>query len=305
MVRTWMVAGVLALGLTGMGSSAEPNAVWVEDVKAAKQTARQQRKDLLILFTGSDWCPWCKRLDAEVLSQRAFAETIPQDYVLLKLDFPRTTPQPAALRRQNEQLLSVFKEKYRFSGYPTIYLADANGVPYAQSGYEEGGAEKVVQYLTFLRTAKNIVDPGATWIEDFRVALAKAQGLQRHLLILFTGSDWCPYCMRLDKQVLSTETFKKEASKDFIFLKLDFPRTTPQDALIRAQNKKLDEFFTSKFGLQGYPTIYLADPTGIPYAQTGLNDMGPKAYVENLRRLRTEHIKELQKAAAEPNRPNP
>lgn len=145
------------------------------------------------------------------------------------------------------------------------------------------------------------MDPGAAWIEDFRVGLAKAEGLQRHLLIFFTGSDWCPYCIRLDKQVLSTEAFKKETSKDFIFVKLDFPRTTPQDPGIRAQNQRLSELFSKRFNLQGYPTIYLADPTGTPYAQTGLNDLGPKAYVEDLRRLKADHIEEVRKATDAPN----
>ena len=133
--------------------------------------------------------------------------------------------------------------------------------------------------------------------------MAKADYLQTDLLLLFTGSDWCPWCIKLDKQVLSKEPFKKEAAKEFIFVKLDFPRTKPQDPVIRAQNQRLNDLFISKFRLEGFPTIYLAEPNGVPYAQTGYKEMGPKAYAENLSRLRIEHLNQIRKADAAPNGP--
>jgi thioredoxin-related protein len=301
MVRWLTTAWIGALGLVSVGLAADPNTIWIEDFNNAKQTARQQGKDLLIWFTGSDWCIWCKRLDAEVLSQPAFQQKFVKDFVPVRLDFPKFLQQPEGLKTQNAQLKATFKEKYKFTGYPTIYLADAKGVPYAQTGYQEGGAEKYVQYLTFLRKARNMIDPGSEWIEDFRVALAKADTLHKDLLLFFTGSDWCPWCIKLDSQVLSKEPFKKAAAKEFVFVKLDYPRTKPQDPVIKAQNQKLNDLFSEKFKLEGFPTIYLANPQGIPYAQTGFNDMGPEAYVKNLSKLRSEHLKESQKAAADPN----
>jgi len=303
MVRQLTIACVGILGLACTGLCTEPNTVWIEEFNVAKQAARQQGKDLLILFTGSDWCPWCKRLEAEVLSQEAFKNQIPKGFVLVKLDFPRTKDQPVAVKKQNEQLKATFEEKYKFGGYPNIYLADANGIPYVQMGYEEGGADKYLQYLSFLRKARNMVDPGSEWIEDFQVALAKADYLQKDLLMLFTGSDWCPYCTRLDNQVLSKDVFRKGASKEFIFVKLDYPRTRPQDPRIKAQNQMLNNLFTSKFDLQGFPTIYLADPKGIPYAQTGLSDMDAKQYAQHLHKLRGDHLKAGYKVRNDPNSP--
>ena len=93
------------------------------------------------------------------------------------------------------------------------------------------------------------------------------------------------------------------AAKEFVFVKLDFLRTKPQDPVIKAQNQKLNDLFTSKFKFEGFPTIYLAEPNGIPYAQTGYNEMGPKAYAENLSKLRVEHLNQIRKLDTVPNGP--
>ena len=146
-----------------------------------------------------------------------------------------------------------------------------------------------------------MVDPGSEWTEDFQVALAKADCLQKDLLMLFTGSDWCPYCTKLNDQILSREPFKSQAAKEFIFVRLDYPRTRSQDPAIKAQNQKLGDLYSSKFNLQGFPTIYLADPNGAPYAQTGLNEMGPGPYAEQLHAIRAEHLKARRPAGGDPN----
>src|SRR5690606_39049977 len=65
-----------------------PKAKWITDWEAARATAGEQGKDLLIDFTGSDWCIWCQRLSAEVFEQEQFVETAPKDFVLVELDFP-------------------------------------------------------------------------------------------------------------------------------------------------------------------------------------------------------------------------
>jgi protein disulfide-isomerase len=144
-------------------------------------------------------------------------------------------------------------------------------------------------------------EPNAIWIEDFTVARQAAQQHGKDLLILFTGSDWCPYCTKLDDQILSREPFKREAAKEFIFVRLDYPRTRPQDPAIKAQNQKLGDLYSSRFNLQGFPTIYLADPNGAPYAQTGLNEMGPGQYAEQLHAIRAEHLKAKRPAGGDPN----
>jgi thioredoxin-related protein len=120
---------------------------WVTDFEMAKKKAADEGKDLFINFTGSDWCGWCIRLDKEVFRQKLFASEAPTRFVFVKIDFPRQTSLPAALKKQNDQLA----QEYQVQGFPTIILADATGKTYAQTGYQEGGPMAYLQHLAELR----------------------------------------------------------------------------------------------------------------------------------------------------------
>ncbi|HPD14441.1 MAG TPA: thioredoxin family protein [Planctomycetota bacterium] len=157
------LACVLA-ALTALPAFAGEEAAWTENAADAMAAAAKDGKDLLIDFTGSDWCGWCMRLDKEVFSQEAFTAAAPKSFVLLKLDFPRERPLSEATKKQNAE----WQAKFRISGYPTIVLADAAGRPYARTGYQEGGAEKYMQHLVALRKIRVQRDE----------ALAKAQAAE-------------------------------------------------------------------------------------------------------------------------------
>lgn len=126
--------------------------IWTQDFAAAKKQASEQGKDLLIDFTGSDWCGWCIKLDNEVFSKQAFIDEAPKHFVLVKLDYPRDqTLITEEVRQQNEKL----KEQYPIQGFPTIFLTDASGTPYAQTGYQSGGPESYNEHLAKLQ-AQNV-----------------------------------------------------------------------------------------------------------------------------------------------------
>ena len=124
--------------------------LWTENAKDAMARAAKEKKDLLIDFTGSDWCGWCIKLDKEVFSQAAFIAEAPKHFVFLKLDFPRGKAQSAELKKQNAEL----QAKYGIQGFPTIILADAKGRPFAQTGYRPGGPEGYLKHLAELRAAR-------------------------------------------------------------------------------------------------------------------------------------------------------
>jgi protein disulfide-isomerase len=125
-----------ASGGTSAASSASGESTWMTDQPAALAKAKAEGKTVLLDFTGSDWCIWCKRLDAEVFSQPEFKSYAEKNLVLVKLDFPRSTPQPAAEKRQNQGLA----ERYKIEGFPTIIVLNANGDKVGELGYMEGGA---------------------------------------------------------------------------------------------------------------------------------------------------------------------
>jgi hypothetical protein len=123
------------------------------------------------------------------------------------------------------------------------------------------------------------------WLTDFEKAKEQAATEKKALLMDFTGSDWCTWCIRLRKEVFDTEVFKASAPKSFVLLELDYPQDQSKvtDA-VRKQNEGLQ----AKYAIRGYPTILLADATGRPFAKTGYEKGGPEVYVKQLEELRTK-----------------
>ena len=119
---------------------------WLTDFDEAKKIAQKEHKDILVDFTGSDWCGWCIRLKKEVFDQADFTAAS-KDFVLVELDFPQKKKQPPEMKAKNSALATQFN----IEGYPTILLLDAQGEPYAQTGYQEGGAKKYLEHLAELR----------------------------------------------------------------------------------------------------------------------------------------------------------
>jgi thioredoxin-related protein len=95
-------------------------------------------------FTGSDWCPWCIKLDKETLSQPEFADYAKKNLVLMLLDFPREKPQSDELKKANADL----QKKYSVDGFPTLIAIKPDGtVVMTQVGYLEGGPKALIEKL--------------------------------------------------------------------------------------------------------------------------------------------------------------
>ena len=127
---------------------------------------------------------------------------------------------------------------------------------------------------------------GEGWTDDFEKAKKQATTEKKDLLLDFTGSDWCGWCIRLNKEVFDQEAFKKASPKHFVLVELDFPRGKELAPKVKAQNEKLQK----EFAVQGFPTIFLTDNLGRPYAQTGYQPGGPEAYLKHLEELRQKRV---------------
>lgn len=139
----------LFLFLSGVSMLAGQEVGFTEDAPKAIQQAQTDKKDVIFLFTGSDWCPPCKKLEKEVLSEKEFLAEISKQYVLIKLDFPKNSPQDPELAKQN----AAYSQKYGVDSFPTLVLADFKLVPFAFAGYEEGG---YLNYLDLLQNARKL-----------------------------------------------------------------------------------------------------------------------------------------------------
>jgi len=117
------------------------------------------------------------------------------------------------------------------------------------------------------------------WVTDFEEAKTIAAKEGKSLLINFTGSDWCGWCIRLDKEVFDTDTFAEGVKDKFVLVKLDFPKDKSDmtEGTI-TQNEKLQ----AEYMVQGFPSILLTDEKGRPFAKTGYQQGGPESYLASL-----------------------
>ncbi|MGZ3932033.1 MAG: thioredoxin family protein [Bacteroidia bacterium] len=139
--------------------------VWYTDMLKAQEKSQAQHKPIFALFTGSDWCVWCKRLQNDVLSKPEFIKWAQKNVILLELDFPRTKALPPEQVQQNNSL----QQSFQVMGYPTIWmftLAKAEGSnnynisALGSLGYPQG-SEQGKEEVKFLEDANRILNNSA------------------------------------------------------------------------------------------------------------------------------------------------
>ncbi|PWU18293.1 MAG: thioredoxin family protein [Verrucomicrobia bacterium] len=122
---------------------------WMTDVAKAQAKAKEDKKLVMLDFTGSDWCGWCIKLNKDVFSQPEFIEYAKKNLVAVEVDFPRHKEQPEDVKKANAAL----GKKYGVDGYPTIVLLNADGkqVGDAIVGYVRGGPKAFIAKLEELK----------------------------------------------------------------------------------------------------------------------------------------------------------
>jgi len=144
--RLILLAATVCISLGAACSHGESG--WLNDYKRAQQEAKTNNKFLLLDFTGSDWCGWCKKLDKDILSQSQFKDYARENLVLLEVDFPRAKPQNAEVRKQNQELA----QQYQVEGFPTIVVLNGDGQKLWQyDGYFPDGLAAFIVQLEKLR----------------------------------------------------------------------------------------------------------------------------------------------------------
>lgn len=263
-----------------------PSPEWHVDYRTAAEQAAAEHKNLYVLRTGPDWCGPCRRLEKEVLQTEEFKEYASKHLVLLYLDVPRRSPLPQEQQRHNQEI----KSKFGFGGgVPSAVLLNPDGqIIGRQRGYGSPSA-----YMEFLRTGKNVrrqrppapkpvqraakktdrpasaavgEAPGhwfkgldSSWQIYFPKALEDAGKRGKKIFVLSTGSDWCDWCIKLKKDVLSQREFKRFAQNNLILVYLDNPRkkVMPEDQ----KRHNLEVKFKLSFG-SGVPAFAILDEKG-------------------------------------------
>jgi protein disulfide-isomerase len=113
-----------------------------------------------------------------------------------------------------------------------------------------------------------------SWETDMSKAVERAEKEHKVIMLFFTGSDWCGWCIRLQNEVFKQADFKSWAQEKVILVELDFPRNTPQSEAIKNQNVTLSQMFEVK----GYPTVWFVKPSKAG-EKINLEKIGSTGYV--------------------------
>lgn len=124
------------------------------------------------------------------------------------------------------------------------------------------------------------------WLTDIEVAKAEASKAGKHLLLDFSGSDWCSWCIRLDEEVFQKEAWKKYATAHLIQVLVDFPQDkSMQSKALQKQNEAL----AKQYKVRGFPTVIVLSPEGELVDRTGYQRGGAKAYIKHIKSLISGH----------------
>ena len=134
--------------------------------------------------------------------------------------------------------------------------------------------------LVALATALHAGEDG--WITEYKKAVEQAKAEKKLVLLDFTGSDWCGWCIKLNKEVFSQQKFKDYAKQNLVLVEVDFPRSKEQSAEVKKQNQELQE----KYHIDGYPTIIVLNGNGEKVGQLGYQPGGPDAFIAELAKLK-------------------
>ena len=151
-------------------------------------------------------------------------------------------------------------------------------------------ALSILAFATFVSSAAADGKPG--WLTNYKQAQEEAKSGKKMMLMNFTGSDWCGWCIKLDREVFSKPEFKEYASKNLVLMEIDFPRAKKLSETEKSQNEQLAE----QHQVQGFPTIVvmnsdgkkigeLSYESGVP-AGSGEPRATPAAFIASLEKLR-------------------
>lgn len=123
------------------------------------------------------------------------------------------------------------------------------------------------------------------WLTDYEAAKAAARSANKLLLINFTGSDWCPPCIALEKELFAKPAFTQYAAKHLILLEVDFPRRKPISAEQRAANGKV----AGAYGIEGFPTVIVLNSDSKPLGKFGyVPGLSPDKVIDALEKAQAE-----------------
>ena len=279
---------------------------WLNVLQGPLARAKAENKLVLVDFSGSDWCSWCQKLQAEILDTPEFMQYAKSNLILVTVDFPRQTPLPEPLKKAND----AWQKKFQTKTFPTVVLINSDCLELGrQSGFPSDGPAAFLEKLNGWRAkssgknpaalelmsispsigvftpaggVKSVIANEAHWLADFPQAQAKALAENKMVLLDFTGSDWCGWCIKLKQEVFSQPQFIEYAKKNLVLVEVDFPRRKFQNDAQKTANARLAQ----QYNIEGYPTVIVLNSAGQKIGMSGYEEGGPKAYIALLEAMK-------------------
>jgi thiol:disulfide interchange protein len=115
------------------------------------------------------------------------------------------------------------------------------------------------------------------WLRSYSEAVALSQSTSKPIAILFTGTGWCPACMRLERLVLTHPEFAQAVGQKFVFLKAEFPDYSESAVMASPYKPLLD-----RYGINQFPTIVVVNANGQQLYTVNYREGGPQVYAQEL-----------------------
>lgn len=163
-MKSYLIAITLLFVVAGCSFAQTPASSelkWYTRMEEAQKASQSTGKPIFAMFTGSDWCGWCHKLQRDVFAKKEFIDWAKKNVILLELDFPRNKKLPEDIQKQNSELQQVF----HVQGYPTVWMFYLNDDPATKKknidalgsqGYPQN-AESGKEEVAFLKQANEIL----------------------------------------------------------------------------------------------------------------------------------------------------
>lgn len=122
---------------------------------------------------------------------------------------------------------------------------------------------------------------GQNWQPDFQQALQTAKTQDKPIILVFSGSDWCAPCMKLENEIWSSDAFKNYSAKHFVLYNADFPRkkkNQPESEQVKANKALAEKYNTKGF----FPLVVVLNKDGEVLGETGYKKLSPNEYIKHL-----------------------
>lgn len=274
MIRPTLISlGLLVLLLlAGCRQEGVANIAWLSDWAEATAQSKASGRPVMIVFVRPDVSAWSTRLQSEVFTTESFSSWVSGKVVPLKVDLSNGQ---SGISAESEAAKVELARKYGVVGFPTVVMVDADGKALGSLRYISGGPGPWIARADEVLAGKEPAE--LPWLQTWEQAVAASKASGKPVMMDFTGSDWCVFCIKLKHEVFATQAFRDWAAARVILLEVDFPRSFDLDPALISQNEGL----AAKYGIQGFPTIIFAKASGEVLGSLGYSEGGPSVWLKS------------------------